>query len=138
MQERGYLQSGSFKVDHRLFPDCPKCNHTLIDQPHENKATIKSNEALKEEWKRNRKKLDNYLYHDGSPLLNKGKAVSKINNPKLKGVIIMCHCWHNKHASYFGGSACALQCKDPVSGKQYKAGQCPVCICSCAFVCTTM
>jgi len=44
MMNRNHFESGSFKVDYKLYPSCPKCNHTLIDQPKENKSISKSND----------------------------------------------------------------------------------------------
>jgi hypothetical protein len=137
MMNRGYLEPGNFKLDFRLYPVCAKCKHSLIDQPKENKDAIRENRKAKEEWKRQKKKLKNFLHHDGSPLVKNGKTLSKVNNVKEKEVIIICHCWQNKHSSFAGGLACALLCKDPATDKQYKMGQCPVCVCSCTFVCTT-
>jgi hypothetical protein len=136
MMNRNHLESGSFKVDYKLYPSCAKCNHTLINQPKENKAIAKSNDKIQAEYRNDKKKFDNFLHHGGSPLKKDGKELGKIDPPKLKDLIIMCKCWRNKHASYIGGLVCALLCKDPVSGKQYKMGQCPVCVCSFAFVFT--
>ncbi len=85
------------------------------------------------EWKKNKKKLETYLYHDGSPLMKAGKAVAIVDAPKFKELVIMCHCWQNKHRLYVGGAVCLLQCKDPVSGKKYKLGECPACLCGCRF-----
>jgi hypothetical protein len=33
MMNRNHLESGSFKVDYKLYPSCAKCNHTLINPP---------------------------------------------------------------------------------------------------------
>jgi len=138
MMNHNHFESGSFKVDYKLYPSCPKCNHTLIDQPKENKSIAKSNNKIQAEYRNHKKKFDNFLYQCGSLFKNDGKELGKIDPPKLKDLIITCtcKCWRNKHASYIGGSVYALLCKDPVSGKQYKMGQCPVCVCSCAFVFT--
>jgi hypothetical protein len=136
MMNHNHLESGNVKVDNKLYPSCPKCNHTLLNQLKENKAIAKSNNTLHVEYKKDKKKLENYLLYGGSPLKKDGKDLVKIDPPKLKDLIIMCKCWRNKHASYVGGLVCALLCKDTVSDKQYKAGQCPTCICSCAFVFT--
>jgi hypothetical protein len=137
MMNRGHLESGNFKLDFRLYPVCAKCKHSLIDQPKENKNAIRENSKAMEEWKRQKKQLENFLHHGGSPLVKNGKTLSKVDNVKEKEVIIICHCWQNKHSFFAGGSVCALLCKDPATDKQYKMGQCPVCVCSCAFVCTT-
>jgi hypothetical protein len=136
MMNHNHLELGSFKVDNKPYPSCPKCNHTLLGQPKENKVITKSNNKLHAEYKKDKKKLENYLLYGGSPLKKDGKDLSMIYPPKLKDLIIMCKCWCNKYASYVGGLVCALLCKDTMSGKQYKAGQCPACICSCTFVFT--
>jgi hypothetical protein len=102
---------------------------------NENKVAAKANDKLTVEWKKNKKKLETYLHHDGSPLMKYGKAVAKVDVLKFKELVIMCHCWQNKHRLNVGGAVCLLQCKDPVSGKQYKLGECPVCLCGCGFVC---
>jgi hypothetical protein len=49
MMNCNHLESGSFKVDYKLYPSCAKCNHTLIDQPKENKAIVKSNDKIQAE-----------------------------------------------------------------------------------------
>jgi hypothetical protein len=135
MMNRNHLEElGSFKVDDKVYPSCPKCNHTLLNQPKENKAIAKSNNKLHAEYKKDKEKLENYLLYGSSPLKKDGKDLGKIDPPKLKDLIIMCKCWHNKHASYVRGLVCALFCKDTMSGKQYKAGQCPACVCSCALL----
>ena len=114
---RNHFESGSFKVDYKPYPSCPNCNHTLIDQPKENKSIAKSNDKIQAEYRNDKKKFDNFLYQGGSPLKKDGKELGKIDPPKLKDLIITCKCWRNKHASYIGRSVCALLCKDPVSGK---------------------
>jgi hypothetical protein len=138
MMNCNHFESGSFnfKVDNKLYPSCPKCNHILLNQPKENKDITKSNNKLQAKYKKNKKKLDNFLLYGDSPLRKDGKELGKIDPPKLKDLIIMCKCWRNKHASYVGWLICALLCKDSMSGKGYKAGQCPACICSCTFVFT--
>jgi hypothetical protein len=95
-----------------IYTLCTRCDNTLINEPKENKATAKANDKLTVEWKKNKKKLESYLYHDGSPLMKAGKAVSKDDVLKFKEVVIMCHCWQNKHRLYVGGAVCVLQCKD--------------------------
>jgi hypothetical protein len=136
MMNCNHFESGSFKVDNKLYPSCPKCNHTLLNLPKENKDIAKSNDKLQAEYMKDKKKLDNFLLYGDSPLRKDGKELGKIDPPKLKDLIIMCKCWRNKHASYVGGLICALLCKDSMSGKQYKVGQCPASICSCTFVFT--
>jgi hypothetical protein len=49
MMNCNHLESGSFKVDNKLYPSCPKCNHNLLDLPKENKAIAKSNNKLQAE-----------------------------------------------------------------------------------------
>ncbi len=132
MLNHNHHESGSFKVDNKLYPSCPKCNHTLLDQPIENKAIARSNNKLQAEYKKDKKTLEKYLLYGSSPLKKDGKDLGKIDPPKLKDLIIMCKCWCNKHVFYVGRLVCALLCKYTVSGKQYKVGQCPTCICSCA------
>jgi hypothetical protein len=36
MMKRNHTESGSSKVDYKLYSSCTKCNHTLINQPKEN------------------------------------------------------------------------------------------------------
>ncbi len=136
MMNCNHLELGSFKADNKLYPSCPECTHTLLIQPKEDKAITKSNNKIQAEYSNDKKKLDNFLLHGSSPLKKDVKELGKIDPPKLKDLIIMCKCWCNKHASYVGGSLCALLCKDTVLGKQYKMGQCPTCVCSCTFIFT--
>ncbi len=81
MMNRNHFESGSFKVDNKLYPSCPKCNQTLLDQPKENKAITKSNNKLQVEFKKDKKKLDNFLLYGGSPLKKSGKELGKIDPP---------------------------------------------------------
>ncbi len=63
MSDQEYLQSGSLKVDWKVYPLCPRCIHTFINKFKENKATAKTNDKLTVEWNKKKKKLENYLYH---------------------------------------------------------------------------
>jgi hypothetical protein len=94
-----HLELGSFKYDNKLYPSCPKCNHTPIDQPKENKAISKSNSKIQAEYRNDKRKLDNFCLCGGSPLKKDGKELGKIDPPKLKDLIIMCKCRGYKHAS---------------------------------------
>jgi hypothetical protein len=95
MMKRNHLELGSFKVDNKLYPSYPKCNHILLNQPKENTAIAKSNNKLQVEYKKDKMKLENYLLCGGSPLKKDGKDLGKIDPPKLKDLIIMCKCWRS-------------------------------------------
>jgi hypothetical protein len=97
-----------------------------LTSPKKIKPLQKSNNKIQAEHRNDKKKFDNFLHRGGSPLKKDWKELGKIDPPKLNDLIIMYKCWRNKHASYIGGLVCALLCKDPMSGKQYKMEQCPV------------
>jgi hypothetical protein len=62
MMHPNHLELGSFKVDNELHPSCPKCNHTLLNQPKETKAIAKSNNNLHAEYKKDKKKLETIFF----------------------------------------------------------------------------
>jgi hypothetical protein len=45
-RERKFKESRGFGVDSCRLPGCAKCGHTLIDEPHSNKAKVKCNSEL--------------------------------------------------------------------------------------------
>jgi len=68
------------------------------------------------EFRNDKKNLDSFLHQGDSPLKKDGKELGTIDPPKLKDLIIMCKCWHNKHASNIGGLVCALLSPSTPSG----------------------
>ncbi len=60
----------------------------------------------------------------------KGKEIKKIQAPITNHEIISCKYCQNKP------DTCQFWCK--YKGKQYKFGDCPICHCSCKFLCTVI
>jgi hypothetical protein len=96
-----------FGVNLCRFPGCTKCGHTLIDEPHSNKAKVKQNSELQKKWKSNWEAVDNFLKGDGPPVVIDGKNVTKIPNPKCESEIIVCHFWQHCASKFVGGQKCS-------------------------------
>jgi hypothetical protein len=133
-RERKFKESRGFGVDSCRFHGCAKCGHTLIDEPHSNKAKVKCNFELQMKWKSNRGAVDNFLKGDRPPVVINGKNVTKIPNPTYESEILVCYCWQNCASKFIGGQKCAWNCI--VDGMQYDVGKCPLCVCTCSFVCS--
>jgi hypothetical protein len=127
-RECKFKGSGGFGVNSCRFPGCAKCGHTLINEPHSNKAKVMHNSELQTKWKAN------FLKGDGPPVVINGKKVTRIPNPTYKSEILVCHCWQNWASKFVGGQKCAWNCV--VDGMQYNVGKCLLCLCTCSFVCS--
>jgi hypothetical protein len=134
---RLYIQGGASKPDSRQFPDCACCTHTLTDMPKENKAAKKENDRISKESGVNKRKIAVWKENKGPPLIVDGKIVTEWKPPKMKDLLIVCHCLQNYESDVIGGSKCLLVCFDKNTKKQYPKGECPVCKCSCKFVSST-
>jgi hypothetical protein len=110
----------------------------LVDEPKENKKIKRSNEKLSKNWAANKKIYNEWKDGNGPPLVIDGKVVKNFKSPKYEDELLVCHCYQNHHSVVKGGTKCILKCYDANTKKQYKAGTCPACKCSCAFVCTKM
>ena len=134
--ERSYLADRGTKPPPK-YCLCAKCGHVLVDEPPMNKDVARKDRQLEEKWKADRTIIDNYNNTGLNPLLDsKGAIVTKLRNPTYGDKVIMCHCWQNFQSAFAGGSGCLLSCYDSKTKTQYEAGKCPVCLCSCSFVCT--
>jgi len=134
--ERRYLADRGTKPSSR-YCLCAKCGHVLVDEPPMNKDVARKDRQLEEKWKADRTIIDNYNNTGLNPLLDsKGAIITKLRNPTYGDKVIMCHCWQNFQSAFAGGSGCLLSCYDSKTKTQYEAGKCPVCLCSCSFVCT--
>ena len=90
------------------------------------------------QWEKNSTTVANFLEGKGVSLKDKkGNPTTKVPNPKFSEEPLMCHCWQQCMSHIAGGYFCFYGCVDQITGKQFEEGQCPVCICDCAFVCTT-
>ena len=134
--ERRYLADRGTKPSFR-YCLCAKCGHVLVDEPPFNKDVDRKDKQVEEKWNADRIVLENYNKTGLNPLLDsKGAIITKLRNPTYGDKVIMCHCWQNFQSAFVGGSGCLLSCYDSKTKIQYEAGKCPVCICSCSFVCT--
>lgn len=136
VMERMYLKGRGTKPQHQ-FLVCAKCGHPLVDEPPFNKDYYRTNKTLEGEWLNMNRQMQEYLVTKCNPLLDKkGAIITALKNPTYQEEVLICHCWHNFQSPIAGGTVCALKCYASKSKKQYPAGKCPACICSCAFVCT--
>lgn len=134
---RLYLKGGGTKPNQLQFPDCACCNHGLVDEPKENKKASKDNEKISKESADNHKVFLAWKNSNGPPLMVGGKIVTEWKTPKMKDLLLVCHCGQNHHSNVVGASKCILKCYDKKTRTQYPDGECPVCKCDCRFVCTT-
>ena len=134
---RKFMEDGGSKPE-ASFKRCACCGHILVDEPKENKKIKRSNEKLSKKWAANKKIYKDWTDGNGPPLVVDGKVVKDFKNPKYEDELLVCHCYQNHHSVVKGGTKCILECYDANTKKQYKAGTCPACKCSCAFVCTKM
>jgi hypothetical protein len=133
-REHKFKELRGFGVDSCRFPGCAKCGHTLINEPHSNKAKVKRNSKLQTKWKSNQGAMDNFLKGDGPLVVINEKNVAKIPNPTYESEILVCHCWQNCASKFIGGQKCAWNCI--ADGMQYNVGKCLLCLCTCSFVCS--
>jgi hypothetical protein len=64
-RERKFKEACAFGVDFFRFSGCDKCGHTLINEPHSNKAKVKRNSELQTKWKSNWGAVDTFPKGDG-------------------------------------------------------------------------
>jgi hypothetical protein len=134
--ERLYMSNGGFKPPAQ-FQTCVKCGHNLVDEPAQNKTAVRDNKRVQLQWEKDSTTATNFLQGKGVSLKDKkGNPTTKVANPKYSEEPLMCHCWQQCMSQIAGGYFCIYGCVDPITGKQYEEGQCPVCLCDCAFVCT--
>jgi len=133
--ERNFLGKGN-NVDRHRFPECPKCGHHLIDEPNSNKSVAKKNTELQSKWEKDRLALGKYLNGEGPALVVNSKIIMSVPNPRLEPELIVCHCWQNSCSAYAGGPQCITNCFDAKTKTQFDMGKCPLCLCSCSFICS--
>ena len=134
--ERLYMSNGGFKPLAQ-FQTCVKCGHNLVDKPAQNKSAMRDNKRVQLQWEKDSTTAANILQGKGVSLKDKnGNPTTKVVNPKYSEEPLMCHCWQQCMSQIAGGYFCFYGCVDPITGKQYEEGQCPVCLCDCAYVCT--
>ncbi len=128
---RKYLEGGGVRPPPG-FEFCVKCEHSLTDFPP-------VNDKIKNENQVARTKYFDLVTHmsefkagsrDDPPRDEKGKEIKKIQAPITKHEVISCKCRQNKP------DTCHFRCK--YEGKQHKFGDCPICRCSCKFLCTVI
>ena len=136
--ERLYMSNGGFKPPAQ-FQTCVKCGHNLVDEPAQNKSAMRENKRIQLQWEKDCNTVSNFLQGKGDSLKDKkGNLTTKVANPKFLEEPLMCHCWQQCMSQIAGGYLCVYGCVDQITGKQYEEGQCPVCLCDCAYVCTKM
>ena len=133
---RRYMKGSDTELPPPGYGSCPFCGHDFVDSAPVNKGNRAKNQEILREYKekcahlqdfRDKRRMD-------PPLNRAGKEIKKITPPPVHKIQLKCHCHQQRRAVPFSNvqSTCPILCVNQTTQEEYRAGDCPLCNCSCS------